>query len=350
MRRIPGLLLVTILAGALGQGTTAPSFSFVPGPQIPEIAQPFSRAIIADVNSDGYPDLVYPGAAPGADTLGLQVLPGTADGTFGAPISSVSGLVFEDGSLTAADVNGDGIPDLVVYTYLGNVTAPSGAEIEVLLGNGDGTFELSSSFAAPISIGVGVAVADFNGDGNLDLAGGSSSNSIPVWLGNGDGSFQASSNYSTGSVLPCYVLSGDFNRDGRADLIGVGCDQSLAFLAGAGDGTFSVPATTSAPSPFGGVFAAATADFNGNGIPDLAVGALCAAAVPCITIYLSTGKGSFAPPATYVELGGGGTLAAWRLRTSTRMECRTSFRSVSGWTCFWEIRTALFEASCSMLP
>src|SRR5260370_1254765 len=87
----------------------------------------------------------------------------------------------------------------------------------MLLGNGDGTFQAASNFAAGISP-YAVAVADFNGDGRLDLAtANANSDNVSVFLGNGDGSFQAPRNFPAGDFAWSMAV-GDFNRDGRPDL------------------------------------------------------------------------------------------------------------------------------------
>jgi hypothetical protein len=94
----------------------------------------------------------------------------------------------------------------------------------VLLGNGDGTFQNAIHFQAG-GYYSHVAVADFNGDGKLDLAqaiganGDSPSGTIAVLLGNGDGTFQTAVNYALGTnANPLGVAVGDFNGDGKADL------------------------------------------------------------------------------------------------------------------------------------
>ena len=111
-----------------------------------------------------------------------------------------------------ADFNGDGIPDLVT---LNNV--PAGilqpGSLNVLLGNGDGTFTLKSSPTIDFDP-FAVVVADFNGDGIPDLATVNYWNStVSVLLGNGDGTFTAKSSTAVGSQAQ-EIAVGDFNGDG----------------------------------------------------------------------------------------------------------------------------------------
>jgi len=118
-------------------------------------------------------------------------------------------------SVAVGDFNGDGKLDLAVANECG-VTCVSGGTVSILLGNGDGTFSLKSS------PGVGysphsVAVADFNGDGKLDLAVANDNNTASILLGNGDGTFTAGSRSGVGSN-PISLAVGDFNGDGRLDI------------------------------------------------------------------------------------------------------------------------------------
>ncbi|MGC2169764.1 MAG: FG-GAP-like repeat-containing protein [Candidatus Sulfotelmatobacter sp.] len=144
----------------------------------------------------------------------------------------------------------------------------------MFLGKGDGTFSapMPASFTLdyfPTSIVVG----DFNGDGILDLAF-SDLNGVEIALGNGDGTFNETSASPIAVPDELYSLQvGDFNHDGKLDLAGLDnyFDQ-IVLLLGAGDGTFAVTATTPVVSTvFVGPFQIAAADFNGDGVPDLAM-------------------------------------------------------------------------------
>jgi FG-GAP-like repeat/FG-GAP repeat len=116
-----------------------------------------------------------------------------------------------------------------------------------------------------------VAVADFNGDGHLDLAvANEGTHDVSVLLGNGDGSFQAANNFPAeleGSV-PVSLAVADFDGDGHLDLA-VMFPGGVRMLSGNGDGSFQTPPVSYVAGVYPG--AIAVGDFNGDGLPDLAV-------------------------------------------------------------------------------
>ncbi len=132
---------------------------------------------------------------------------------------------------------------------------------------------------------------DFNGDGNPDVAvlgytfPPDDQGFISVLLSNGDGTLQQPVKTSTGtSSLPVSAAAGDFNKDGRLDLV-VGLQQYVAILAGKGDGTFAAPVSILDEAD-GRIH---SADFNGDGRPDVAV-ALSSGEVAVLT---GNGSGTF---------------------------------------------------------
>ena len=137
----------------------------------------------------------------------VGVLPGNGDGTFQAAVSYGSGG-FKALSVAVADVNGDAKPDLLVANYSANGTLGPGG-VGVLLGKGDGTFQAAVSYGSGGYDATSVAVADVNGDGELDLAVTDGNNGcgdnplvscVSVLLGNGDGTFQTAVTYDSGGL------------------------------------------------------------------------------------------------------------------------------------------------------
>ena len=131
-----------------------------------------------------------------------------------------------DLSVAVADVNGDGIPDLLVANYLSNNN--SDGSVGVLLGNGDGTFQPAITYATGGVGAVSVAVADVNRDGKPDLivanacdndCSGSGERGVGVLLGNGDGSFRAALTYPSGGSFIQSVSVADVDGDGIPDLL-----------------------------------------------------------------------------------------------------------------------------------
>jgi hypothetical protein len=204
-----------------------------------------SSIATGDMNGDGKLDLVATAADPFNGTTYVDVLPGNGDGTFSNTFDWGDGPA-ESYSLALADLDRDNNLDLVLG---GNFTTA------VLLGAGDGTVRDYRDLGL---VAESLTVADFNADGKPDLAT-TAGNSVSVLLGNGDGSFQTARSFTTtgGSVA-----AADVNGDGALDLVlGRG-----SVLLGTGDGNFGPPITT----PVNGSYLVA-ADFNRDGRLDAAV-------------------------------------------------------------------------------
>jgi uncharacterized protein YjbI with pentapeptide repeats len=133
-----------------------------------------------------------------------------------------------------------------------------------------------------------VATADFNEDGNTDLAIENNATSILVRLGQATGGFAADVSYSLGtSVHVRAVIAKDVNRDGHVDLVTAN-DTSLSVLLGRGDGTFQAATTIAVTNAAGAAASVAAADFNGDGKLDLATNLTTG-----VGVFLGTGTGTF---------------------------------------------------------
>jgi hypothetical protein len=214
---------------------------------------------VADLNGDGIPDIV------GTTNNGIFVISGEGSGKFAKAVTFGSGGDNPYG-IAVGDLNNDGIPDLVVANW-GQDAGPYG-NLAVLLGKGDGTF------AKPVTYHAGIhpaelTLADLNEDGNLDVAV-TSNLGVYVFLGKGDGTLSPPKVYHPGDY-PSWVLSADFNGDGIPDLAVANNTNPkpchVTILLGKGDGTFQSPiAFRVGDGPTGLI----TADFNHDGKPDLA--------------------------------------------------------------------------------
>ena len=191
-----------------------------------------STVLTGDFNRDGKDDIAVTFDGYNGLPSGLAILMNKGDGTFAAPVIYAAGSA--PSSIAALDINHDGILDLAVTDG-----GSSAGAVYIFLGKGDGTFTAAGSYATdknPAS----VTIADFNGDGNPDLAIATGNGTVSILLGNGNGTFHAASSFPIGHP-PSYIAAGDLNNDGKLDLVTANSlDNSVTVLLGKGDGTFTV--------------------------------------------------------------------------------------------------------------
>jgi VCBS repeat-containing protein len=238
---------------------------------------------VGDFDGGGDPDLAVANEFANFSGSVSALLGGTGAG-FGAATSFLAG--FFPISVAVGNFNGDGDPDLAVANT-------GSSDVSVLLGGPGGGFGAATNFpvgslASPVS----VAVGDFNGDGRRDLVvANTGSNNVSVLLGSGTGSFGLPASFAAG-LRPTAVAVGDFNGDGKPDLaVANGDSNNVSVLLGTGTGSFGARTNFAAGRTPSSV---AMGDFNADGRLDLAV----ANQVPVgtVSVLLGSGSGSFGPP------------------------------------------------------
>ncbi len=225
-----------------GDGTFQPAVDYAMGTDPKGV-------VLADFDGDGTLDVAT------ADYIGdtVSVRLGKGDGTFGdLKQTPVPGGPW---GLAAGNLDAGGTVDLVVTLVVMGVdrSCPEPGKcygaVAPLLGNGDGTFTYGGSAVnAAVENGpVRIALADFNHDGKLDaavVAEEATDFGLDVLLGNGDGTFQPLAPYAVGS-FPEDVVAADLNGDGIIDLATAdsfgtaNAKNSVSVLLGNGDGTFA---------------------------------------------------------------------------------------------------------------
>jgi len=245
---------------------------------------------VADFNNDGNLDVASADLYAGT----FQVLPGDGGGGLGSP----KWMAVNDPytlSSAAGDLNHDGVADLVVG---------ASGELSIFLGRGNGTFRLASISRYSQGLIYSIALADFNGDGNLDIVStngkkaGTRRSEVVVLIGNGDGTFQFPQAYGgsgTAKGGAVTVTTGDVNGDGRPDIAFITSSGYAAVLLNKGDGTF--------PKTFNRYFvgyratALQLADVNHDGELDLLT--TDGSPDPGLSVMLGLGDGNFEKPVHY---------------------------------------------------
>ena len=283
---------VSVLRGN-GDGTFGAKTDYLTGNGPASVA-------VADLNNDGRPDIV----TANGGTNSISVLLNAGSGVFAAKNDYGIGTTASASSVTLADVNGDGRPDVIVthsgYTDSGGNYVPN-SNISVFLNAGNGTFPNRQDFAVGVSPDF-VSVADLNKDGKADIVvANNGTNTISVLIGTGGGGFAPQVTYDVGES-PIALAIADINGDGKPDII-IGhngyftmsgtfvLNNVLTLLPGNGDGTFGAKTDIVLPDA---PVSVAVADVNGDTKPDI----LTADSAGFISVLTNAGGGTFPNPLT----------------------------------------------------
>lgn len=249
-----------------------------------------SAVIASELTGDGIVDLVSVNSASGR----FDVLIGNGDGTFQARASyfANTGSASVHSGLVL-DANGDGYMDLISAS-----TASS--QVFVNFGNGNGSFRAPVSYSAPSGGGTSylVAAGDLNTDGIEDIVVANTvSDGFNVMLGNGDGSFSSETYLMGGIPNVLSVTIGDFNGDGYLDVAGARDSSArLSVAFGNGDGTFTIGTSYASGGVGATMYSVTNGDFNGDGFLDLAAADRVNGQVVVLT---GNGNGTFKAAISY---------------------------------------------------
>lgn len=252
--------------------------------------------VMNDVNGDGHLDILTSNSVHSdKGPLGsVSVLLGNGDGTFQPPVGYALGATAQ--AIAMNDFNGDGQVDIAVTSFYGN-------NVSVLLGNEDGTFQeqqASPAGSAPEAI----AVADVNGNGVQDILVANNAGAVSVLLGNGDATFQAPQTFDVQTSTLISIAAMDFNGDGYIDVAVTGAagGQDVSVLFGNGDGSFQPSQNFTGATTGYDTTMVAAADIDADGFSDLVVSSHDISsdrATGKINVLMNNGDGSFQAPVAY---------------------------------------------------
>jgi hypothetical protein len=277
---------------------------FTPGPALPSKAATSYSASLADMTRSGHLDMVLSNDQPDPKLVLLNDGKGnfTVGGTYGDAHWSTR-------NAAVGELNGDGYPDIVVanremtsYVCLNDgklhfdcrplPDSPSAASVAIADMNGDGAndeiyacrdscqsvvyfndgkgnFARKVPWGPPKSSTRAVAVADFDGDGHVDIAACPEQLGCFVYLSDGKGNFRDGIQFEKPAALPYSMIAVDLNRDGRSDiLVGYVDAPGMAYF---NDGTGKKFEAVSFGDGKGTIYGMAAGDLDGDGWPDLVV-------------------------------------------------------------------------------
>src|SRR3984885_153502 len=278
------MVMITALAGAGAPLADAQTFMFNRADFATGVGP--EALAVGDFRGNGMMDVVTGNTQSTANTV--SVLLGDGNGTFATHVDYAAGGA--PISVAGGGFNGDGKIDIAV------LYGPSNAQVSILLWHGDGTFRPFISTTAGAG-GNSIAVGDFNGDGKLDVAISDNlelTEGVDIMLGNGNGTFQAPVTYATAND-PRMVVVADFNGDGKLDLATINSgSQTVSLLLGTGTGMFGSHADFATKQP--GCVSLAAGDLRNSGKVDVVAGCL---ELGEVVVLLGSGTGSFATAKAY---------------------------------------------------
>ncbi len=316
---MPGLLLLLFVSPVLAQSSLKSRRDYVVGDHP-------TGFVIADYDADGFLDLITFND-PTVGDGDIALVKGFMDGTFRRVAAVISGSV--PTGLVYADADNDGKADLIVSNW-------RSLEVAVHPGNGVGGFapKISTLLATPPT---SLVVGDWNKDGKKDVALLSGAqNSVVIRLGDGSGRFPTSrQTFSVGTNSKMIVnqavtlpdgttVDADFNKDGNLDLAVVnGGANAVQIFRGDGTGLFTLNATLATGS---GPLAVAIADFNADTRLDLAVANFAADSV---SVFLGTTTGGFGSPSALSPGSGPRGLAVGDLNKDGKLDLVVTLGKIS---------------------
>lgn len=277
--------------------------TFQPEVQISLPVIPLAVAI-ADLNGDTHPDLLVGIVGTDTENSYFAALLNNGSGQFGAPIYAPNPTpveLVEGDELSVADVNGDGIPDVLVAGF-----NAEGTIVQIYLSQGGGRFAAGKVVDASNAVRdvLNAVLADVNGDGCADVMDADTSALVFIYPGDCKGDFDNATNYQVYGAgdIGFGLAVADINGDGHPDMIvtgvpggpggGFGTETGDTVTVRFNDGTGHFgPAQVYRGDP--GMFSLAVADLQGNGHPDIIAANQNANTT---TVYINNGSAGFGPP------------------------------------------------------